>query len=192
MKKIISLLTVVLFSTFLLFTSCDVEPLDPAIDTSRSSTTSTNNTSGYAMTALINGVPFNANNPFGNNEYSTTNIWDYFPLADFTMLQGRQGGILGNPEINIWLKKSDIAVGTYGFVFNSYSTTPSHYIDLIDTLTLEYEDTISGSITITEVNSITKIVKGTFEFNCSDAPSVASPVINVRVTNGTFNYKYMN
>ncbi|WP_298118701.1 hypothetical protein [Flavobacterium sp.] len=67
------------------------------------------------MIAKINGTNFNANNPFETNMFSETNRLDYYPLEDFVMLQGRQGGAFGTPQINIWLKKSQIAFETYTF-----------------------------------------------------------------------------
>jgi hypothetical protein len=149
-----------------------------------------NNNNQFAMTAEINGVTFEANNPYGTNLYSSTNIWDYFPLEDFVMLQGRQGGLLGNPEINIWLKRTDMTVGTYGFRSETYDTQPSHFIDLIDNSNEEMEETIGGTITITEVNTSSKIVKGTFQFTASDNVENPVPVVNKTVTNGTFRYQY--
>ena len=144
----------------------------------------------FAMTAKINGNIFQANNPFGNNNYSTINLWNYFPIEDFVMLQGRQGGVFGNPEINIWLKRSDIAVGTYSIGSETFSTPPSHFIDLIDNSVQESQYTVNGSITITSVESSTKIVKGTFNFTTSDTANDPNPVINNTVTEGTFRYKY--
>jgi len=144
----------------------------------------------YAMTAKINGVTFEANNPFGNNMFSSTNIWDYYPEEDFVMLQGRQGGIYGNPEINLWLKKSDLVVGTYTIGTETYNTPPSHFIDLIDNSNNEFEETVAGTIIITEVNTTTKIVKGTFQFTTSDEAQVSNPIINFNVTEGTFHYQY--
>lgn len=146
----------------------------------------------YAMTAKINGVTFQANNPFGNNAYSTTNIYDYFPLEDFVLLQGRQGGVLGNPEINLWLKKTDIAVGTYPVGMETFSTPPSHFIDLIDNNNDEFENTKEGTVIITAVNPTTKIVTGTFTFTTSNDANEPSAPVNYTVTNGTFNYKYMD
>ena len=93
--------------------------------------------SSFAMTARINGATFEANTPFGDNMFSNTNIWDYFPMEDYVMLQGRMGGILGNPEINIWLKRTDIAVGTYTIGGETFSTPPSHFIDLTDLISDE-------------------------------------------------------
>ena len=157
-----------------------------------SSTGGGGGSTGFAMTAKINGVQFQANNPFGTNLFSGTNIYDYFPQADYVMLQGRQGGLLGYPEINIWLKRSDMTVGTHTIGSETYTTPPSHFIDLIDISSTDFEDTVQGSITITEVNTTTKIVKGTFQFTTSDDVNATTPVINYTVTNGTFNYQYMN
>lgn len=151
---------------------------------------SNNNSTGYAMTAKISGATFQANNPFGNNLYSSTNIWDYFPTADFVLLQGRQGGIVGNPEINLWLKKSDIAVGTYTIGTETFNTPPSHFIDLIDNSNDVSEHTVGGTVIITEVNMSTKIVKGTFQFTTSDNIGVAIPVVNYTITDGTFRYQF--
>lgn len=214
MKKSIILKSLIVLFSIISFISCETEPLDSAIDLTAfqdpnnpidpANPTDPNNpngggstgggvVSGFAMTAKINGLQFQANNPFGNNKYSSTNIWSYFPLADFVMLQGRQGGIFGNPEINIWLKRTDIVVGSYSFGAETFNTPPSHFIDLIDNSTADGEYTESGTIIITEINSSTKTIKGTFEFTSVDEPN-GSPVavINSVVTNGTFNYIYMD
>jgi hypothetical protein len=143
----------------------------------------------YAMTAKLNGVLFQTNNPFGNNEFSDTNIWDYYPEEDYVMLQGRQG-ILGNPEINIWLKRSDIVVGTYVIGEETFDTPPSHFIDLIDNSNDISEITKEGVITITEVNPVTKIVAGTFHFTTVDELGNPSAPIDFNVTEGTFRYTY--
>lgn len=175
MKKVALLLLVLP----LLFSSCssdDSSPQDP--------------TPQFAMTAKINGNLFQANNPFGGNAYSTTNIWSYFPIADFVMLQGRKGGVFGNPEINIWLKRSDIAVGTYTIGQETFSTPPSHFIDLIDNSTAESQYTLGGTITITAVDASTKIVKGTFSFTTADSANDPNATVNNTVTNGTFRYRY--
>lgn len=173
MKKITQLLLIL---PFLLF-SCSSD--DSSDD---------NSTSEYAMTATINGQPFKANNPFGNNLYSSTNLWDYYPKADFVMLQGRQGGVLGNPEINIWLKRTKLAVGTYAITTDENNPT-SHAIDLTDLSTDAFEYTKEGTITITEVNTKTKIVKGTFKFTTSSTYDNQIDTNNT-ITNGTFNYQY--
>ena len=175
MKKLKSLLLVLPFILF----ACS------------SDDSNSNSSSQFAMTAKINGVTFEANNPFGTNLYSSTNIWSYFPLEDFVMLQGRQGGIFGNPEINIWLKRTDIALGTYTFGSETFNTPPSHFIDLIDNSVAESQYTQGGTIIITEVNTSTKIVRGTFQFTTTNEPShYPDAIVNNTVTNGTFRYQY--
>jgi hypothetical protein len=174
MKK----LTLLLFSVFLFSCSSDESSSDD------------NQAPAYAMTASINGVDFRANNPYGTNMYSSTNIWDYYPKADFVMLQGRAGGVMGNPEINIWLKKSNIAVGTYTIEPETFSTPSTHAIDLTDTSDNEFEYTKAGTIVITAVNTSTKMVTGTFTFTTVADPNEPSAPVTRTITKGTFNYQY--
>ena len=143
----------------------------------------------FAMTASINGSEFKANTPFGNNMFSNTNVFNVFPIEEYVLLQGRSGGVFGNPEINLWLKRSQIAVGTYPVSEDMFNPT-THTIDLIDNSNDEGEDTVEGTVVITEVNTSTKIVKGTFEFTTSDSRDLPSPVINYTITNGKFRYQY--
>lgn len=144
----------------------------------------------YAMTAKINGTTFQANNPFGTNAFSNTNIWSYYPIEDFVLLQARSGGVWGNPEINLWLKRSDIAEGTYTIGQETFDTPPSHFIDLIDNANDISENTKQGTIVITDVNTTTHVVKGTFEFKTVQDLDADTPVFDFNVTQGTFNYKY--
>lgn len=146
--------------------------------------------SNYAMTAKINGEDFQANNPFGNNEPSRTTIFNYFPEEDFVLLIGRQGGLVGAQEIKIWLKKSDIAVGSYETGPEIFDTTPSHFIDFLDLTNEIDESTRNGTIEITEVNTSTKIVTGTFSFTTADGTSDPSSPIDFNITEGTFTYMY--
>ena len=144
----------------------------------------------YAMTAKVSGVTFEANNPFGNNEFSDTNIYSYFPEEDYVMLQGRQGGIMGTSEINIWLKKSDMVVGTRNTGPETFDTPPSHFIDLIDNSNSISEYTKEGVVEITEINPITKIVKGKFHFTTVDDINEPTSTVDYVVTEGNFRYKY--
>jgi major membrane immunogen (membrane-anchored lipoprotein) len=144
--------------------------------TSCSSSDNSSDVPQFAMTAKINGSTFEANNPFGTNLFSDSNIWSYYPIEDYVMLQGRAGGTFGNPEINLWLKRSQIAVGTYTLAPETFD-----------------EKTKSGTIVITEVNSSSKIVKGTFQFTSTDGDqNDPASIVNANVTEGTFRYKYEN
>ncbi|MET0759412.1 MAG: hypothetical protein ABWZ56_03270 [Flavobacterium sp.] len=153
-----------------------------------SSDNSSDNTSQYAMTAKINGVYYEMNNVFGTNESNTT-IWDYYPSSEFIRLQGSIGGLGSGKEINIWIKRTDLVIGTHALSVETYDGTKSH-VDLIDNTNSEYEDTFSGSISITAVNTTDKTVKGTFYFNSADEANTASPITNFTTTEGTFNYRY--
>lgn len=178
MKKITQLLLIL---PFLLF-SCSSD------DSSENNEPNPDTKPEFAMTATINGKSFKANNPYGTNLYSSTNIWSYYPKADFVMLQGRQGGVYGNPEINIWLKRTDIKVGTYKFTTDEYNPT-THAVDLTDNENDVSEYTKEGSITITEVNAQTKVVKGKFNFTTSST-YMDQKDTNYTITHGTFNYQY--
>lgn len=155
-----------------------------------SSDDDSNNVPEFAMTAKINGVTFQANNPFGTNAHSNSNIWNYYPIEDFVMLQGREGGPFGTPEINIWLKRTDIVVGTFEIGEETFDTPPSHFIDLIDNSNQISELTKGGTIVITQVNTSTKIVEGTFEFTTVQELDNPSVPIDFNVTEGTFRYTY--
>jgi Family of unknown function (DUF6252) len=143
------------------------------------------------MTAKVNNVVFEANSPLLDNVFSEINLSDKFPLADFVTLQGRKGGVFGSQEINIMLKRVNIAVGTYPIVAETMNTPPSHFIDLIDNSNTQSENTKSGTITITNVNTSTKMVKGTFDFVSKDGLDPNAPV-NYTITDGKFEYKYAN
>ncbi|MHA3786741.1 DUF6252 family protein [Flavobacterium hauense] len=148
------------------------------------------NDTQYAMTAKINGTLTNLASPFGGNEASSGGFTQ-FPDEEYLHLQGWPVGEgIGAREITMYISRANLTPGTYQV------NTPSNeeavnYIDLIDnTNGDEFEDTVEGSITITEVNTTAKTVKGTFTFKTSDDAWETNPVINFNITEGTFNYKY--
>lgn len=146
--------------------------------------------SEFAMTAKIDGDVFEANSPWEDNEFSTYNIFTQFPEEDFVLLQGREGGLVGTGrEINIWLKRSDLVVGTYVLDENSFDIATSHAIDLTDNTNSYLESTTDGTIVIDEVDTSNKIVKGTFEFTVLGKDEYSENII-FNVTEGVFNYIY--
>ncbi|WP_459210833.1 hypothetical protein [Aquimarina rhabdastrellae] len=145
----------------------------------------------YAMTAKINGVLHQMNNPFGTNE-ATSSIYSYYPNDQYIMLQGRFGGVFGTPEIDIWINRNDLEVGVYPVDLDTNAVTT--HIDLIDNSNDVLgepvsENTVSGFISIDFIDLETKKIRGTFEFNTIDGGSENDP-INFRITEGTFNYVY--
>ena len=152
-----------------------------------SSDSPSSSTSQWAMTAKVNGVQWEVNNAFNSN-YATPSIYSYYPDADYIQLQGRYGGTFGINEIDLWIKRTDLQLGTYPVGPETDAVTT--HIDLIDNSNSESENTLEGSITITEINTTTKVVKGTFNFTTSDDTFATPPVVNETITEGTFNYRY--
>ena len=145
------------------------------------------NHSGYAMTAKIDGEDFLAYNPWGGNRYSSTNIWSFFSEEDYVMLQGRELFSI-DQEINIWLKREDIVVGSYDIVESNLSgigNIISHHIDYNNITNDLFESTVGGTIEITEVDEVLKIVSGVFEVEIL-AEDYGVPSITINITNGTF------
>jgi len=144
------------------------------------------NGSAFAMTFKLNGTQYNVNNPFGNNEASGTTIFSDYPAEDFILLQGRNG-LVGEIEVNLWIKRDQLATGTYMVDADTDGAGTTTHIDLINNGNNESENTISGSVTIDFVDLTAKVVRGTFEFDTADS---FSEVVNFNVTEGTFDYVY--
>lgn len=147
----------------------------------------------FAMTAKINGDNFLANSAFGDNNFSSTNIFNYYPLEDYVMLQGRVN-LNFSKEINIWLRRSSIAVGTYEinqelFDSNTGYVTNLFFISYGDITNSGTENTVGGTITITDVDTSSKIVTGTFELEVS-VVEYNVPTFAINITEGTFRYVY--
>lgn len=138
----------------------------------------------YPMTAKINGELFQMANPFGS-DFATSTISSDYPNEEFIQMQGRPN-LSFMTEINIWIDRDDLHPGTYqvGPETDGFAT----HIDLIDNTGTTSDLTKSGHITITEVNTTLKTVKGTFEFETMDY-GVPETTIH-HVTEGTFNYRY--
>lgn len=150
--------------------------------------------SDYAMTFKINGELFEVNNPFGTNE-ATSNIFTYYPEDEFIHLSGRTPYTSTQSvwlEINIWIDRDDLEIGIYNVGIDTFQNHETH-IDLInnsnDSMGAFYEDTISGNITITSVNTTEKTIEGTFEFDTFHELD-PNGVPDYVVTEGKFNYVY--
>ncbi len=142
--------------------------------------------SDFAMTFKMNGELFEFNNPFGTNEASDTTIFSAYPSEEYILLQGR-AGILGSIEVLIWIDRDDLISGTtYDIDLDTFETAT--HADLINLTDEGFEDTLNGSITITEADTTNLTVRGTFEFNC--VRDAYDPTIVYEITEGTFNYTY--
>lgn len=153
---------------------------------------------GY-MNANVNGVQYNQMKPAF---YTITglevglsinsNVGDDFK---FLKIQGDSDPFFttnSGVEINLYLSEEYWQAGTYVLKSDyNFNSTPEGYpyVDLIiqEGTPVVYENEINGSITILEFNSVTKRIKGTFNFsyNTSDGNVENGPF---SVTNGEFEF----
>ncbi|MEO8239279.1 MAG: hypothetical protein ABI793_15245 [Flavobacterium sp.] len=145
-------------------------------------------TSKFAMTAKVDGVLWEMQNPFNSN-FATDPLFDYYPATDFIQLQGRNGGAFGIDEIRLLIKRSDLKIGSYPIVVDTYGVTQIE-VSLNTKENSQY--VVEGTLSVTSVDLNAKKIAGTFSFNCAEEsePISASNPITTRVTEGTFNYKY--
>lgn len=163
--------------------------LNSCSDDDSSSTDNNNNDPQYAMTVKINGTHYNMTAPLGGNDASQGGFAAY-PDETHIHLEGWPINMgIGSMEISLYIDRNNLQPGTYP-VESPENPDATFDADLIDNTNDEYEGTVSGTITITEVDTNAKKIKGTFAFKTSDDQWAASPVINYHLTEGTFNYDY--
>ena len=144
-------------------------------------------TAKYAMTAKIDGVLAEMNNPFNSN-FATKPIFDYYPATEYIQLAGR----LGLDEIRLYIKRSDLKVGTYPITFSTFNASKTQ-IDISYNSKGIIQYPFEGKLSITSIDLTAKVVAGTFSFNCVEdygEPVSTSNPITTKVTEGTFNYRY--
>jgi len=186
MNKYLILVTTLIFS--LIFSSCSDDDSPETNTMEMEEMVENDDAPLFAMTAVINGLPFQANDVFGGNGFAFTNIYPWFPMEDFVLLQAREGGVFGAKEINLWLKRSEIVVGSEVIIENSSSL--SHFVEIIDNSDNEIEITHEGMIVISEVDLSTKVVKGTFNFKTIIDVDDPTPEIFSTISDGTFHFNY--
>lgn len=151
-------------------------PEDPTVPTSK-----------FAMTAKIDGTLWEMNNPFNSN-FATKPLYTYYPTAEYIQLQGRKGV----DEIILYIKRSDLKIGTYPITPETYDASKTQ-IQFIFNTKPKNQYVAKGTLSITSIDLNTKIIAGTFSFNCVEdysKPIGADNPVTTQVTDGTFNYKY--
>jgi hypothetical protein len=144
--------------------------------------------SQYAMTAKINGTLHNMKAPFGGNE-ATMGGFTQYSDEEYLHLQGWPIDLpFAAMEVTMYINRGNLEPGTYPISHGDVEA--DNHIYFIDNTDDEFADMVDGSITITEVNTTAKTIKGTFWFKTSNEGWVENPIINNNVTDGTFNYKY--
>ncbi|WP_281232104.1 DUF6252 family protein [Flavobacterium gelatinilyticum] len=143
--------------------------------------------SEFAMTAKVDGTLWEVNNPFNSN-FATKPLFTYYPAAEYIQLQGRKGF----DEIVLFIKRSDLKVGTYSISPDTYDASKTEIKSTINSkANIQY--VAEGTLSVTAVDLTAKTVKGTFSFKCVEdysKPISAENPVTTTVTEGTFNYKY--
>lgn len=144
--------------------------------------------SKFAMTANVDGNLWEVNNPFNSN-FATKPLFNYYPASDFIQFQGRNGF----EEIRLLIKRSDLKVGVYPITAAKYDGSKTQIEVSMALSKQNLQEVIEGNLAINSIDLSSKIVAGTFSFNCVEddsKPISSSNPITTKVTNGIFKFKY--
>lgn len=175
MKTIKTLFSVLVLTLAFSATSCDVEPLDSAIDINGGGGSGTVVT---GFTAKINGEDFVATSSSIESSYSTTSLGNEFNISGITTTGKSISIQIINPAVATFpasfnisnltlLQYTDTSLGTNG-AFSSYNQTT---------------DVSTGTVTITKFDTTNNKVSGTFSFTAYNSTDTTTRSI----TNGVFN-----
>ncbi|MFB9077109.1 DUF6252 family protein [Flavobacterium procerum] len=158
-------------------------------DDNNADTPDDNPVSKFAMTAKIDGTLWEMKNPF-SSDYATKPLFNYYPETHYIQLQGRKTLI---DEIRIFIKRTDLKVGTYAITAATYDASKTQIEMSYNSKGTNIQYPIEGSLVITAVDTNAKTVKGTFWFNCVEdysKPVSTSNPVTTKVTDGAFSYRY--
>ena len=155
---------------------------------------------GY-MNANVNGVQYNQMKPA---YYTVTGLKVGVQISNTGSEEFRYLKIQGNSdpfftttsgvEINLFLSEDYWQTGTYVLKseheINNSEPDSYPYVNLIimESSPVVYENEINGSITITEFNSVTKRIKGTFNFSYMTTTDSMTYLGPFNVSNGEFEF----
>lgn len=166
MKKMKIIGSLLLLFTAITFTSCENEPIDPAIDL-----TNPGNNSGQ-FTAKIGSDNFNANQLI-DAELKDTPLGTQLTVIGVTTAGKTMSIVVMNPAIGTRTATSnESSLLTFDYaasandIYSSYNTTTSQY---------------SGVLTISQFNLVTKKISATFSYTGYGALSSAT---QIQVTDG--------
>jgi len=171
MKKI-KFLSILILLSVALFTSCDTEPIDSAIDLNDNG----NNSGTSTFKADFNGATWNAST-------SQAIISGNLIQIAATKTDGSSFGIM----------ISGSSVGTYQANVNilSYNPAGSEYGYWSSNIANPTEDT--GSVTITSIDTVNKKISGTFSYKGYWSNQSETGVLPINFTNGVFtNVSYID
>lgn len=175
MKTIKTFFSALVLTLAFTTTSCDVEPLDSAIDINDGGGSGTVVTS---FTAIVNGENFVAASESIASSYSTTSLGNQFDITGSTTA-GK----------NIAIQIINPSVATFPASFNVNNLTLLQYVDSslgANGAFSSYNqstDTSTGTVTITSFDTVNNKVTGTFSFTAYNSTDSSIKTI----TNGVFN-----
>lgn len=184
MKKILTLILVAAFAV-----SCSSDDDTP----------SGGNPVTYPMSATIDGQVFsmwpengtNLSDPTGGMFGSEYHLLEGYKLVNIVgALTAKEPIVEHDYYVRLAIPKIDIAVGTYDF---TNTQLPNDYfadLEIISAVDGEGEDeaTAGGTIVVTNWDSVTRRLQGTFEFTTNDGLTSTE----THVVTGTFNYILAN
>lgn len=112
--------------------------------------------SKYAMTAKVDGKLWEMKNPFGS-DYATNTLFDMYPEEEYILLQGR---INFFDEIRLYIKRSDLKVGTYPITKNTFDGSKTQ-IEISFNSKGKSQYPVDGSLSVTAIDLKAKKVTGT-------------------------------
>lgn len=151
-------------------------------------------TSPAMMTANIDGTQYNNMQPFMYPITPDVHVENQGAFPDYPLFLWIQGdtnitGLTNQREINLHIPNSKWAPGTYNLIWDAGYEQTECWVKFVLLTTPEYHATnCTGTVTVTEFNTVTRRIKGTFQFSYIKVDANSNPVGTFQVTNGTFNY----
>ncbi|MEO8517516.1 MAG: hypothetical protein ABI426_12250, partial [Flavobacterium sp.] len=185
----------------LLVTSCSVEPTEQNLERNSSQNLNPNFTEPTFMSGDLNGLPYNNLKPldyFDSASLQTkVETFQTTPLISYNYLLLQGSDVTYNEQplatsilINIRIPESQWAVGTYNLKDDEITGIDgiNSCASLVEVGSVTKTKAISGTLTITEFDVTTRIIKGTFSFSYLRRNGEDS-VGPYQLTNGAFKYK---
>lgn len=169
MKKNKLVTRLILFLTVFAFTSCEVEPIDSAINLEDMNTSSQQGVGAAVFKADFNGKTWNA------DDVAAT-LSENFMVISGIKINGEGFGFLINAS----------ATGTYAANQNYLAYSPANTEYGYDSVNVENPDENTGYITITNIDKVNKTISGNFQFKGYWSNSEDTSKAPIQFTNGVF------
>jgi hypothetical protein len=152
-------------------------------------------TSAAMMTAKIDGVQYNMMQPYFyplTDDVQVENEQNYPAEPMFLWVQGDTNitGLTNQKEINLHIPNSKWAPGTYNLLWDNGYQQAECWVKFILLTTPDVNArNCTGTLTVSEFNTATRRIKGTFAFTYEKFDGLTGVSLGIfSVANGTFNY----